>query len=225
MLAQRIDWKNGAQPNNAEAVKLVSRGQCKGTTFAQLSLAVVYRKGEGAAIDHAEAFKWAKMAATQGNAQAQVIVGSALLMGEGAPRDYSEAAQLGIRAATQGAAAFFPLEESPTEMVSASRGQRRSGEVVQTGRCQGDAAMAALGKMHYQGVGLPKNPVEAMTWFRMAAAKGDVEAQLVVGNAYRTGDGVPQDYQESLKWLLQAAENGNDGAQILVGNAYGEGLG
>ena len=44
--------------------------------------------------------------------------------------------------------------------------------------------------------------------YRLAANKGNSEAQVNLGNAYRDGDGVTQDYTEALKWYRLAAEQG-----------------
>ena len=52
----------------------------------------------------------------------------------------------------------------------------------------------------------------AQSWSKdleKAAKKGDVEAQLTVGNAYLNGDGVKQNAKKAVKWLFMAAQAGN----------------
>ena len=53
-----------------------------------------------------------------------------------------------------------------------------------------------------------------------AAAKGDPEAQFVLGNCYYAGTGVEQNYEEAFKYCLQAAEKGVPVAMFAVGDCY-----
>lgn len=66
---------------------------------------------------------------------------------------------------------------------------------------------------------------EAMRWYRMAADRGNAQAQVAVGNLYGQGQGVPQDYSEALRWFRLAADQGNSEAQNDVGFFYLSGLG
>ncbi|MGI8988134.1 MAG: redoxin domain-containing protein [Bryobacteraceae bacterium] len=61
-----------------------------------------------------------------------------------------------------------------------------------------------LARAYEHGQGVPQNFEEAAKWFRMAAEKGDIDAQRYMGFAYRTGQGVPKSYFESAKWYLMA---------------------
>lgn len=66
---------------------------------------------------------------------------------------------------------------------------------------------------------------EALRWYRMAADRGNAQAQVGVGNLYAQGQGVPQDYSEALRWFRMAADQGNSEAQNDVGLFYLSGLG
>ena len=58
---------------------------------------------------------------------------------------------------------------------------------------KGDArAQFDIGFMHAYGWGLPRNPAEAIAWYRKAAEQGHVEAQYYLAYAYDTGEGVPE---------------------------------
>lgn len=52
------------------------------------------------------------------------------------------------------------------------------------------------------------------------AEKGDVAAQVALGDMYRLGEGVPQDYAQAVNWFRKAAEQGDAGAQTMLGYAY-----
>jgi uncharacterized protein len=85
----------------------------------------------------------------------------------------------------------------------------------------GDAvAQFQLGRIYYNGLGVPQDFVEAMKWFRLAADQGHAEAQNNLGLRYLNGKGVPQDYSEAMKWFRLAADQGNAEAQFSLGLMY-----
>ena len=59
--------------------------------------------------------------------------------------------------------------------------------------------------MYANGLGVPKDNQEAMTWYRLAAEQGDAQSQYFLGIIYSNGEGVPQDYAEAHMWLNLAA--------------------
>jgi uncharacterized protein len=75
------------------------------------------------------------------------------------------------------------------------------------------------------GRGVPKDEVEAVKWFRIAAKQGNAEAQSELGFAYQNGKGVHEDRVEAAKWFRLAAEQGNAKAQTTLGFAYQMGIG
>jgi TolA protein len=62
-----------------------------------------------------------------------------------------------------------------------------------------------IGYMHFNGIGVPKEPAKAAKWFAMAAEQGDAAAQMSLGVMYGTGQGVQQDYSQAYIWLTLAA--------------------
>lgn len=78
----------------------------------------------------------------------------------------------------------------------------------------GDAiSQSMIGYMHDQGLGAPKNAVEAVKWFRKAAEQGEVTAQSNLAIAYENGTGVAQNPSEAILWYRKAAEQGDEGAK------------
>ncbi|MFN7708906.1 MAG: tetratricopeptide repeat protein [Sphingobacteriia bacterium] len=69
---------------------------------------------------------------------------------------------------------------------------------------------------------------KAVQWYRLAAEKGHVEAQYILGNIYSASDGdeiVEPDYPQAVNWYLQAAEQGHPDAPYALGKLYEEGKG
>ena len=79
--------------------------------------------------------------------------------------------------------------------------------------------------MYFNGIGVPKDYVEAVKWWRKAAEQGDVFAQYNLGLSYRNGCGVPEDDTEAVKWFRKAAEQGDARAQNMLGAMYHDGDG
>lgn len=75
------------------------------------------------------------------------------------------------------------------------------------------------------GRGVEKDPVEANVWFRKAAERGQVRAQVHLGIAYMKGRGIASDPVQGVEWLTRAAEQGHPKAQTEVGIAYFNGTG
>lgn len=70
-----------------------------------------------------------------------------------------------------------------------------------------------------------RNFEKAAILARALAAKGDRQAQYVLGMMLHDGEGMAQDYGQALKWLRKAADAGDAGAQDLLGIMYAEGHG
>lgn len=81
-------------------------------------------------------------------------------------------------------------------------------------------ARTNIGYAYATGEGLPRNPKEAVRWFRMAAAQGDLVAMDDLGYATLNGEGVEKSTQEAIKWYTQAAENGYGPSQVSLSDIF-----
>jgi S1-C subfamily serine protease len=91
---------------------------------------------------------------------------------------------------------------------------------------KGDAyAEEQLGLMYEGGIGVTKDAVAAINWYRKAAEQGNSDYQHEVGYAYERGLGVPKDYVEAYKWYRRAAEQGDMLSQESLGEFYSNGTG
>jgi TPR repeat protein len=86
-------------------------------------------------------------------------------------------------------------------------------------------AQCRLGRIYDDGLWLPKNPGEAVKWFRKAADQGLAEAEYLIGRAYAFGDGVQRDEAASIGWYLKAVEQDYLPALHNLGVAYIQGRG
>ena len=100
-------------------------------------------------------------------------------------------------------------------------------EIFHTLAEQGDlATQFVLGKMHSNGRGVPKDYLEAVKWYKLAAEQGLAQAQYELAMLYGKSDsGVPSNNEEAVKWMKLAAEQGHGQAQYFLGVAYNMGRG
>jgi TPR repeat protein len=90
----------------------------------------------------------------------------------------------------------------------------------------GDAlAQCNLGNCYYEGIGVAKDYVQAVSWYRKAAEQGDARAQNNLGVCYDHGEGVAQDFVQAVSWFRKAVEQEYVMAQVNLGNCYNFGRG
>jgi len=148
----------------------------RGDPEAQYALGTLYANGKGVPRDDAQALKWLKAAAAQGYGPAQLVLGRMYVTGAGAPRDYAEAMrnfrgadtpeawyQLGLMYQKGLGAAASDAEAAVWWLKAAQRGSAE--------------AQSAIGRLY-----LDRDPVEAYSWFALAAAAGDKESAAAMNS-------------------------------------------
>ncbi|TDK35637.1 sel1 repeat family protein [Rhizobium deserti] len=91
---------------------------------------------------------------------------------------------------------------------------------------KGNAVAAfKLGEIYENGIGLPKDPIQAFTWYMRAAARNDKDGQLKVGWCYQKGIGVQPDPQIAAIWYRISAENKNVWAYHMLAFMLADGQG
>lgn len=61
-----------------------------------------------------------------------------------------------------------------------------------------------LGVCYGKGLGVEKNPTEAVKWWIKSAEQGNAHAQFRLGHCYSWGLGVEQDDEKAKKWVFAA---------------------
>ncbi len=84
-----------------------------------------------------------------------------------------------------------------------------------------------MGLMYRDGKGVAKNKKEALKWFKLAAEKGDADAQYNLGMMHYAGFGKKhyKENSEAYRWVRKAAEQGHAKAQFRLGEMYDNGEG
>jgi TPR repeat protein len=180
----------------------------QGVARAQSNLGAAFLEGRGVARDVDKAADLLRRAADQGDAGGQRNLALCYHEGWGVPQDHAEAAAWYEKAAMQNDADAQDMLSYLKLIGDDYEGARIWAEkAAKFGRTE---AMARLGDIHHDALGVERNPRLAVAWWRQAAMLGHAEAQAMLGAAHLTGEGVPQDRIEALHWLLRAEANGAD---------------
>jgi uncharacterized protein len=66
-----------------------------------------------------------------------------------------------------------------------------------------------MGMLYHNALGVERDSVEAMRWWRRGAEAGDADGQAMLGAALHLGSGVERDPIEAFVWLTRAANAGS----------------
>ncbi len=82
----------------------------------------------------------------------------------------------------------------------------------------GAPARRALAALALQGIGLPKDPVQALDWLKPDAERGDASSQLMLAGHYLKGDFGTPDETEGARWMQRAIKAGYEDAVTAYGD-------
>ena len=98
--------------------------------------------------------------------------------------------------------------------------QAREGGLEARAR-EGDAtAQWLVGWSYHWALGVVRNDVTAVEWYRRSCDQGDACGEYFLGVMYLAGHGVTQDYGEAVAWYTKAAQRGHALAQNSLGAKY-----
>jgi hypothetical protein len=83
-------------------------------------------------------------------------------------------------------------------------------------------AQAALGRLHFEGKLIPRDPRAALRCFLAAAEAGHAQAQAWLGDVLLTGQDVLVDRETARRWYRKAAEQGHVGALLALSGQSAE---
>jgi len=193
------------------AMELLQPVAEQGNAQAQYKLGLMYDNGFGVKADTALAADWYRRAAVQGDKAAE--------------RHYEAnnfAYNLGLPKTAQ---------TKPSDKVVAAKEIKAVAQVVvkiepAAGSAQQPVALAPVVAPVVVAVAPTPIPViYDIPMMQDQAERGDVQAQLRLGNLYALGKQVPQDYAQAGHWYAEAATQGNALAEEMLGDLYNMGVG
>lgn len=159
---------------------------------------------------------WLERAAAQRDNNAALALADAHREGRGGPKDVVAASRWYLRAYalgdSNGLFRHYVLLHGPeaaslphAELLPMLRREAEKGSAF---------GQYLLGRMHHLGLGLPRDPAQALRLYTLAANGKFEAAQAALGLMHAEGDGVPRDDAAAIAWLQKAI--GNDSAQAKI---------
>ena len=229
--------------NLQDALRDAERGDAR----AQYSLGEKFYYGLDTALNYAEAAKWYQKAAEQGLSLAQNKLGYIYHEGLGVRENWVQRFRKEFAQYASDCISFaIGFLDSVKEPQDHGFDPRRPdsddadddfadaegpGHAPETANVAPQDRSVVTGESPVSAVQGGSGPDDASHYaddlesLRKAAERGDVKAQVALGDKYCTGDGVTRDYREALEWYLKAAEQGNAEAQNSLGYMYDAGRG
>ena len=91
---------------------------------------------------------------------------------------------------------------------------------------QGNAsAQFNVGSIYDNGLGVPEDDHQALSWYHKAAMQNHAHAEFALGLMYGNGLSVPKDDRQAVFWYRKAAQHGHARAQTNLGLMYEWGKG
>ncbi len=115
----------------------------------------------------------------------------------------------------------FPADKTQAKQIAAGV----IAEIERRANAGSAEAAFLMGTAYAENLARPLDPVQAVQWYRLAAAQQHVLAQHNLGNVYFSGTGVPQDDAMAVQWWTLAAEQGDAIPQYRLGIMFEEGRG
>ncbi|KAF9973106.1 hypothetical protein BGZ73_003661 [Actinomortierella ambigua] len=236
--------------NLIAAAKWYREAAERGLSEAQTNLGVMYKTGQGVLQNDKLAAYWYHRSAVQGSVVAQINLGLMYRDGHGLEQNVVEAATWFLRAAEQGSAVaqmyLGAMYESGSICHSSSlhhnnknNNSNRSSSLCQShsnsirrscsrsSRCSSDSTISSGSSSSHNTlrpgsvVQQQQSHVEALKWYRQAAAQGLAKAQFHLGWLYRTGSGgLDQNDVEAAAWYRQAADQALPEAMTDLAKMY-----
>lgn len=186
----------GVGQSDALGAKWLSSAAQLGVPEAQYALGTLYANGRGVPRDDAQALKWLKAAVSQGYAPAQLVLGRMYVAGAGVARDYAGAMRIFRSVDTP--EAWYQMGLMYQQGLGAAASEAEAAvwwlKAAQRGLTE---AQLAIGRLYQD-----RDPVEAYSWFALAAATGDKESAAAMNSlAPRlTAQQLSEAQQRALAW-------------------------
>ena len=211
----------GTTKDLKKAISCYNSAAKKGHAGAQYILGLLYYSGRGVTKDKKEAFKWIRSAALSGSEDAFKFLKWASVLIEAGEN-------------------YLCLGKCYYEGKSVNQSFDKAFKYYCLSAKNGNAvAQYMIGNIYYFGgvyepgvyepfdgrftsftkfTSVEKNHIEAVKWFKLAAANGHAEAQFMLGECYYNGYGVDKNRAEAVKWYRLAADNGSAVAKRYLEN-------
>jgi TPR repeat protein len=192
--------------DKASAVRALEFAAVQGDTLAQWKLGRMYAAGDGVPHDDLKAFEYFSKIA------------------DGHAEQSPDALDAGVVSNAFVALGVYFLEGIPGTYVR--QNAARAHEMFSYAASWfGDAdAQYNLARLYLDGRGVAANPRMAARWLNLAAEKGHIASQAVLGHMLLTGEGVPRQRALGLMWLTLARDAADPSRDPWIADLYDQAI-
>ena len=206
-------FSSAGEEDPASFPQLLKAAQA-GNKAAYIQVAEAYDKGIGTSANAQLARSWYVAAEKVGSVAASLALAE-LDYAEGAyasavPRYTCAAAELTDEQLYRLASCHYHLLDDACSEAAASHAVLAAHYYTAAASQQHAQAALQLGHCYYKGIGVAVSLADAITWFRVAAEQGVVEAQFRL--AWCLMQQTPADNEQAVEWLARAAKQGHSAA-------------
>jgi TPR repeat protein len=193
-------YRAGNPASSVEALKYAAAG---GEPLAQWKLGKMYSDGDGVPRDDYKAYQYFL----------QIV--------ERFDEDTANWREKSVVASAYVAVGVFQLNGIPGSRLHADPEQAMRTFLYAATNFSDSNAQYNLARLYMDGAaGLGKDNRQAARWLNLAAEKGHVESQALLGHLLFAGNGVPVQRARGLMWLTLAREGANGKGQDWVKTLY-----
>lgn len=187
-------YRSGNPASSVEALKYAAAG---GELLAQWKLARMYADGDGVQRDDYKAYQYFS----------QIV--------DNYDEDNPKWREQSVVASAYVACGVFQLSGIPGSKLKADPDEALKLFFYAATNFADPNAEYNLARLYMDGAaGLAKDNRQAARWLNLAAEKGHVESQALLGHMLFSGDGVPMQKARGLMWLTLAREGANAHGKI-----------
>jgi len=202
------------QRDARKGLRCMQESAAMGHVVAMFNLGTMYSEGVGTDQNTKAAIVWYQKAAEKREPRAAYNLGLMFANGSGVAKNMATAVEWFKKAAEMNYENnAFGTDAGAVEWYK---------QVAEEANAR---ASQTVGRIYYNGDGIPKNREEAAKWFRRAADLGNLEATYNLGTMYYEGWGVPKDAGKAFALLLAAANKGHGWSMATVAKMYQNGEG
>jgi TPR repeat protein len=216
----------GVKAYRPSAIAWYFKAANQGHVEAQAGLGALFlaeAEAKDSASNAEKARTWLTKAATQGNPKAMYDLGLLLRHGYGTERKSKAAYGWFEAASNQG---HHQALNQLGELALENAEQAAAAGFFRQGAERGDArAQCNLGRCFADGIGVTRDPVQAVRWFVAAAEQDLAEAQYRLGMMFLDSKTGTQDFKQAQRWFQQAATRGDANAQYEAAEGFRSGRG
>jgi TPR repeat protein len=193
-------YRAGNPASSVEALKYAAAG---GQSLAQWKLAKMYADGDGVPHDDYKAYQYFQ----------QIV--------DNYDEDDANWREKSVVASAFVAVGVFNLNGIADDKLRPDPDEALRMFLYAATHFSDSNAQYNLARLYMDGAaGLAKDPMQAARWLNLAAVKGHVESQALLGHLLFTGDGVPMQRARGLMWMTLAREGAMAKTQDWIRSLY-----